>query len=257
MLSYIFNEFFYRPLFNILIFLYNSVSFGDLGVAIILLTILIRMILLPLFYKSARDQMIMRRLAPKIKEIQENHKDDKGKQSKAIMDIYREHKVNPFSGFLMILIQLPVLIALYRVFLKEITAESLNNGLYSFIFKPEIINHQFLGLVDLSKRNLIIVILASLAQYFQGKLSLPKNDKPTKDLSSVEAVGRQMIFVAPALTFVFLYSFGLPSAVGLYWLTTSVFSVIQQIAINKRLSDTHEVEKEIKEHKLEYESSSK
>lgn len=256
-MAYIFNEFFYRPLFNALIFLYNNFSFGDLGIAIIVLTILIRIILLPLFYKSAKDQMIMKRLAPKIKEIQENHKDDKGKQSKAIMEIYREHKVNPFSGFLMILIQLPILIALYSVFLKEITAESLNHYLYSFIFKSEIINRQFLGLVDLNKRNLIIVVLASLAQYFQGKLSLPKNGKSIKDLSPAEAIGRQMIFVAPALTFVFLYSFGLPSAVGLYWLTTSVFSVIQQIAINKRLSATHEVEKEIKEHKLEYESPSK
>ena len=232
---YIFNEFFYRPLFNALIFLYNSVSFGDLGVAIVVLTILIRIILLPLFYKSAKDQAIMQRLMPKIKEIQENHKGDREKQSKAMMGIYREHKVNPFSGFFMLLIQLPILIALYQVFLKEITAESLNNVLYSFIFKPEIINYQFLGLVDLSQRSLIIVVLASLAQYFQGKLSLVKNNKPAKDLSPAEAMGRQMVFIAPALTFVFLYSFGLPSAVGLYWLTTSVFSVIQQIAINKRL----------------------
>ncbi|MEK7482133.1 MAG: YidC/Oxa1 family membrane protein insertase [Patescibacteria group bacterium] len=247
-MTYIFNEFFYRPLFNVLIFLYNNFSFGDLGIAIVVLTILIRIILLPLFYKSAKDQAIMQRLMPRIKEIQKNHKDDKEKQSKAIMEIYREHKVNPFSGFFMLLVQLPILIALYQVFLKEITVESLNNGLYSFIFNPEIINHQFLGLVDLSQRNLIIVVLASLAQYFQGKLSLLKKDKSAKDLSPAEAMGRQMVFIAPVLTFVFLYSFGLPSAVGLYWLTTSIFSVIQQIVINKRLSATHEVEKEIKEH---------
>lgn len=232
---YIFNEFFYRPLFNVLIFLYNNFSFGDLGVAIVVLTVLIRIILLPLFYKGAKDQAIMQRLMPKIKEIQKNHKDDKEKQSKAMMEIYREHKVNPFSGFFILLIQLPILIALYQVFLKEITAESLNNGLYSFIFKPEIINHQFLNLVDLSQRNLIIVVLASLAQYFQGKLSLLKNVQPAKEFSPAEAMGRQMVFIAPVLTFVFLYSFGLPSAVGLYWLTTSVFSVIQQIVINKRL----------------------
>ncbi len=219
-----------------------------MGIAIVVLTILIRIILLPLFYKSAKDQAIMQRLMPRIKEIQKNHKDDKEKQSKAIMEIYREHKVNPFSGFFMLLVQLPILIALYQVFLKEITVESLNNGLYSFIFNPEIINHQFLGLVDLSQRNLIIVVLASLAQYFQGKLSLLKKDKSAKDLSPAEAMGRQMVFIAPVLTFVFLYSFGLPSAVGLYWLTTSIFSVIQQIVINKRLSATHEVEKEIKEH---------
>ncbi|MEK9154512.1 MAG: YidC/Oxa1 family membrane protein insertase [Patescibacteria group bacterium] len=230
----IFNEIFYRPLFNALILLYDYFSFSDFGIAIIILTILIRLILLPLFYKSAKDQSIIQRLAPKMKEIQESHKNDKAKQAKAMMDLYKEHKVNPFSGFLsLILIQLPIIFALYQVFLKGLNTESFI-VLYNFVPTPQEINHYFLGLIDLSKRNAVIVVLAAIAQYFQGKLSLSKNKKPIKDMTMAEQMSRQMVFIGPGMTLVFL--FYLSSAIGLYWLTSSVFSVIQQIVINKQLN---------------------
>jgi YidC/Oxa1 family membrane protein insertase len=223
-MSHLFNKFLYQPLSSTLIFLYENIPGHDLGIAIIILTIAIRIILLPLFYKGAKDQAIMQRLAPKIKEIQKNHKEDRVKQTQALMELYREHKINPLSQFLIIIIQLPVLIALYWVFLKGIPA----NGELS---------HYFLGVIDLSSRNLVIVVLAALAQYFQGKLSLSQsNSKSTKreELSPMERMGRQMVFFGPVLTIVFLSY--LPSAIGLYWLTTSLFSVIQQIVINKRLN---------------------
>ncbi len=134
-MSNLFHEILYRPLFNALIFLYQYFSFHDLGIAIILLTIILRLILFPLFHKGAKDQAILQRLAPKIKEIQTNHKNDREKQSKALLDLYRQHKVNPFSGFLLLLVQLPILIALYRVFLNGFSVETLSN-LYSFISSP-------------------------------------------------------------------------------------------------------------------------
>lgn len=224
-MSNLFNQFLYNPLLNALIFLYENIPGQDLGIAIIVLTIAIRIILLPLFYKGAKDQAIMQRLAPKIKEIQKDHKDDRAKQAQALMELYRDHKVNPLSQFLIIIIQLPVLIALYWVFLKGIPA---NAGL----------SHYFLGIIDLSSRSLTIVVLAALAQYFQGKLSLPKIIKRDEELSPMEKMGRQMVFIGPILTIAFLSY--LPSAVGLYWLTTSVFSVIQQIAINKRLAKAND-----------------
>ncbi len=86
----LFHEFLYRPLFNALFFLYQNFSFHDLGIAIILLTILIRVVLFPLFYKGAKDQAIMQRLAPKIKEIQRNHKHNKEKQAQAMLELYRK-----------------------------------------------------------------------------------------------------------------------------------------------------------------------
>ncbi len=107
-------------------------------------------------------------------------------------------------------------------------------------FQHPVVNfdNKQVGTVDLLPveldNGIIIVAAAAIVQYFQGKLSLPKNNKPTKDLSSAEKIGRQMVFLGPALTLVILYN--LPSAIGLYWLTTSLFSVIQQIVINKQLA---------------------
>lgn len=218
----LFNQYIYDPLLNSLIFLAGYMPGQDLGLAIIILTLLIRIVLFPLFYKGAKDQAILQRLAPKIKEIQENHKDDRAKQAQAMLDIYREHKVNPFTQFIIILIQLPVLIALYWVFLG---VKELN------------INHYFLGFIDLSVKNLLLVILAALAQYYQGKLALPKANTK-KDLTPMEQMGRQMVVIGPMLTIAFLMF--LPSAVALYWLTTSLFSIVQQMWINKQLQVSDE-----------------
>jgi YidC/Oxa1 family membrane protein insertase len=231
----LFHEFLYRPLFNALIFLYQYVSFHDLGLAIILLTIVIRLVLFPLFYKGAKDQAIIQRLAPKIKEIQKNHKHNKEKQTRALLALYRQHRVSPFSSFLLLLVQLPILIALYRVFLGGFSAETLSN-LYSFISPPQNLNYSFLGLIDLGSKNLFIIGAAAVVQYIQGKLSVVKNNKSSGNPTAAEMMSRQMIYVGPILTIVFLYFLNLPSAVALYWLTTSAFSVIQQIMINKRIS---------------------
>ncbi len=220
-MSDFFHKILYQPIFDVLVFLYQYL--GDLGIAIIVLTVLIRLVLFPLFYKGAKDQAIMQRLAPKIKEIQTSHKNNREEQARALMGLYREHKVNPLSSFLLILVQLPILIALYQVFMKGLSIES------------GFLELDFLGLVDLSRRSAIVVGLAAMAQYFQGKLSIIKSEKPLKDLTPAERMGRQMVYLGPILTIVFLYFFNLPSAVGLYWLTTSLFSVIQQIIINKRL----------------------
>ncbi len=221
----IFNKFLYEPLLNALIFLYQNFSFHDLGIAIIILTILIRLVLFPLFYKGAKDQAIMQRLAPKIKEIQKTHKDDKEKQTRAMMDLYKEHKVNPFSGFLLLLIQLPVLIALYKVFLNGFLATSSLGGA----------NKLFLGFINLGQKSIYIVLLAAIVQYFQGKLALPKTTKSFAEMDTMEKMGQQMVFMGPIMTFVILYFLNLPAAVAIYWLTTSAFSVIQQVIINKKI----------------------
>jgi len=93
-MAYLYTQFLYRPLLNLLFFLYNNV-YADLGVAIILLTIIVRVVLLPLFYKSAKDQTILQKIAPRIQELQKIHKEDKERQVKEIMAVYKEHRVNP------------------------------------------------------------------------------------------------------------------------------------------------------------------
>lgn len=226
-----FNIFFIHPIFNTLVFLYNTIAFHDLGVAIIIVTIGIRCILFPLFYKSYHNQALMQKIQPDIKRVQGEHKNDRELQARKIMEIYRENNVNPFSSFLLILIQLPILIALYKVFFIGLTPESLRD-VYSFIETPQIINNNFINLIDLSKRSTIIVGLAAFFQYIQGRLSLPKEHIRDKENTSAE-VARKMVIVGPILTTVILYT--LPSAVGIYWLTSSIFSVVQQVYVNKKV----------------------
>ncbi len=224
-----FNAILYQPLLNGLIFLYNTAAFGDFGVAIILLTIVIRLILFPVFQKSTRHQRQMQDLQPKLKKLQDQHKGDKAKQAEAMMSLYKEHKISPFSGFLMLLIQIPILIALYQVFSKSLSPDFLSS-LYSFVPAPENIRYSFLGLINLAEKNIIIVILAAAAQYFQGKMSLPKN-QPGQNLTTAERMGKNMVFIGPALTGFILLS--LPSALGIFWIVGSLFSIGQQIIINK------------------------
>jgi len=229
----LYNEILYRPLLNVLVFFYKTIAFEDLGLAIIFMTILIRLLLFPLFHKSARHQTVMQSLQPRIKKIQEDHKGDKEKQMRATMAVYKEHGVSPFSGFLLILIQLPVLIAIYQIFWKSLKPGALE-GLYGFIVPPASIGTSFLGLINLGEKSILMVALAALAQYFQAKMSLPRVDGG-RVLSPAERASRQMVFIGPVITLVIFYN--LPAAISLYWLVATVFSIVQQRIVNKQIAN--------------------
>ncbi|MEK7195658.1 MAG: YidC/Oxa1 family membrane protein insertase, partial [Patescibacteria group bacterium] len=197
--------------------------------AIIFLTILIRLLLFPIFYESLRQQKIQQALQPHIKKIQEKHKNNREDQTKAILNLYTEHKANPALPIILILLQLPVLIALFLIFKAGITAESLNS-LYSFVPRPLTINHTFFNLLDLTKASLLLTVLAAIAQYFQSKLAIVK-PKPGETQTDAERIGRSLVYVAPLITLAVLWT--LPAAIGLYWITTTIFSAAQQVIINK------------------------
>lgn len=232
MIANIFNEILYRPLFNGLVFLYETVAGGNLGLAIILLTITIRFVLYPLFHFSTKSQLVMQKLKPEIDRIQKNHKHDKEAKAKALMALYKERNVNPFSGFFLLFLQLPILIALYQVFYYGFSDEALAM-LYSFVPRPESINYDFFGLLNLQNKSTLMVGLAALAQFLQGYLALPKRTIG-EEPSAQDRMGRQMAYLGPVITVAILYS--MPSAVGLYWATTALFSVGQQYLIKRSLN---------------------
>ncbi len=233
-MAYLYNIIFYQPILNALVFFYDTIAFRDFGLAIILTTLLVRIILFPLFHKGSHQQMVMQRLQPKIKKIQELHKDDKEKQSKALMDLYKEHGVNPFSSLLLLIIQLPILIALYQIVRSSLGAGTLNQ-LYSFVAAPGVVHATFLGLINLADKNLTLVVLAAIAQYFQARLAIYR--MPGEAPSQAQKIASQMSFIGPIMTIVIFYGF--PAAVGLYWLVSSVFSVAQQLIINKKLKEKY------------------
>lgn len=222
-----FNEVLYRPLFNILVWLYNVIPGNDLGVAIVILTVIIRFILYPLSKKAIQSQKALNELQPKIKEIQKRHK-NKEEAAKAMMDLYKTHKVNPMAGCLPILIQLPLLIALYRVFFNGLNPESLND-LYSFIQAPEALNVMFLGLVNLSERSIFLAFLAGGLQFVHSKMVMPqiKPNKKKSDMPDFATImSKQMLYMMPLLTVFIAWS--LPSALPLYWIVITLFGIIQQ-----------------------------
>lgn len=231
-MAQIFLTFFYQPLLNLLVFLYNSIAFRDLGVAIILLTIVIKVVLYPLSKKAIVSQKAMQDLQPKINEVKAKYKDDKQQQSIALMALYKDNKINPFSSCLPILIQLPFLIAVFRIF-RDGLNEHLNL-VYSFIFRPETINHLAFGFIDLAQPNVYIAVLAGLAQFVQAKMMMAKKDKKVVDKNIVDKkdediatiMNKQMLYLMPAIT-VFI-GISLPGGLTFYWLIVTLLTALQQ-----------------------------
>lgn len=230
MIGELFRTILYQPLFNGLVLLYQFASFNDLGVAIILLTIIVRVILYPVFHKTAKHQRITQELQPEIKKIKETHKKDKEAQTKAIMELYQKNSVNPLTPFFLLLVQLPVLFALYKIFIDGFTENSLSL-LYSFVSVPTELSQTFLGIVSLDRANIPIVIIAAAAQFVQGKLAIARSKKQKAAPDQAQKVARAMVFAGPVIALVILPRF--PAAVALYWLTSTIFSIMQQAIVNK------------------------
>ena len=172
----------------------------------------------------------MREIEPEIKKIKELHVDNKQEQARKVMELYKEHKVSPFSGCLFALIQLPVVIALYFVFLKGFAKGIDENLLYSFITIPDVVNFNFLGFIDMTGKSFFLAALAGISQYVQLHFSLPSTPPaPTSStkISFKDEFARnfafQMKYVFPI--FVFFISYTISSAVALYWVVSNLFTL--------------------------------
>ena len=203
-----------------------------MGVAIILLTLLIRFIFYPLGVKALKSQKQMAELQPKIKEIQEKHKNDKEAQTKALMEFYKNNNINLLSGCLPLLVQLPFLIALYQLFLNGINATALTK-LYSFIPHVDQFNATFLGILNLGQPNVVLAVIAGVTQFFQFKTT-PQQPKTKGKSDLSQALGKQMGYVFPIIMLVICLK--VPSAVALYLIVTNIFSIVQQLIIYNNAS---------------------
>lgn len=239
MFSFIFNNFFYNPIYNGLIFLESYFTWMDLGVAVILITLIVKLILFPLTKNSIRTQMQIKKIEPELNKIKKLYKDNKEVLAKKTMDLYKDNKINPFSSFFLILIQLPVLFALYFVFLKSGLPDINIDILYSFIKTDTHINNvEFLGLIDITQKSFILALLAGITQFFQIKLVMPKienknkGEKTLKD-DLIKNMQLQMKYVMPV--FIFFIAYGLLSAVALYWITSNLFMIAQELYMRKTM----------------------
>lgn len=219
-MTYLFTTIIYRPLLNILVLLYGSVSAGDLGIAIVLMTILIRALSLPLSLRMVRSQREMALLGPEMERIKEKHKDDKATQGQAMMELYKQHNINPLAGCLPLLIQIPVLLGLYRVFLNVFKPGSLD-VLYGFIPNPGTINTISLGFLDLAARSIVLALMAGAAQFVHAWLS-----KTGKETGQAAMLGKQMLYFFPLM--IIVISWNLPAGLALYWVVSTLLSIGEQ-----------------------------
>lgn len=251
-----FNIVLYQPLLNLLILFYLYIPGHDFGIAVIALTLVMKLVLFPSSRKSIISQKALAKIQPKIKEIQNKFKDDRQQQSVELMKLYKQEKVSPMSGCLPILLQLPVLIALYRVFLNGLTPESLENSLYGFVHLTGAIKTTFLGVVDLFKPFmttvdektvyywpvLVLALIAAAIQFIQSKKTMPARNASPSDAGGPAAksgkpdfsqsMQKQMIYFLPLLTIFIIVKFG--SIIGLYWITSSLFAILEHHFIAKK-----------------------
>src|SRR3989344_428973 len=197
-LASLYTAVFYQPIFNVLILLYNVIPGKDLGVSIILLTALFRFVMLPLSMKAAITQKKFTELQPRVKEIQEKFKTNKDQQARELLSLYQKEKVNPFAGILPLLVQIPVLLALFQVFGKGLQAEQISN-LYWFVQNPVHLNPMFLGFLDLEARSLWIGVVAAVFQFIQSKQMVIRPSTPAKQHDFASNLQSSMVYLSPLL----------------------------------------------------------
>lgn len=224
-----FETIFYQPILNLLVFLYNIIPGHDIGVVIIVLTIILKLVLLPLSKQSLKSQKALQELQPKIEELKKKYANQKDELGRATMLLYKENKVNPLSSCLPLLIQMPFLFAVFKVFSNGLTNGSLDL-VYPFITKPEMINTVSFGFINLAERNVVFAVLAGLAQFWQSKMLVSKRPdiktEGAKDEDMASIMNKQMTYFMPIMTVFIGLSF--PGGLSLYWLVTTVLTGLQQ-----------------------------
>lgn len=236
-MSEIFHVIFYQPILNLLVLLHNVMPGHDIGLAIVAMTVIIKIILLPLSKQSIKAQKSLQELQPKIEEIKKKYANNKTEQGQAMMQLYKQEKVNPFSSCFPLLVQLPFLWAVFMVFRAGLSGKSLDL-VYSFISKPEFINTISLGFIDLSKPNVVLAVLSGLAQFWQAKMMNVKRPEVrgngAKDEDMMAIMNKQMLYMMPALTVFIGLSF--PGGLALYWFVTTILTAFQQLYLFKQKS---------------------
>jgi len=231
-----FHALLYKPLYNLLIALVAFMPGNDMGLAIVIITIILRLVLHPFSISAFRSQRAVQRMQPKLRELKEKFKDDQKGFAQASMEMYKENKVNPFSSCLPLLLQLPILLALYWVLRDGLNSVD-TSLLYSFTPVPERVSAVAFGFLDLHKSSAVIAVLAGAVQFVQAKMMQapkpPVHTKGSKDEEIMSAVNKQMLYMMPLLT-VFI-GWTLPAGLTVYWFFSTLLTVLQQWYIFRQL----------------------
>ncbi len=234
-----FQTYLVQPIYNVFIYLISLMPQGDVGFAIIALTLLVRAVFYPAFASSIRTQMGMQAVQGDIDEINKTYKDDATERGKRTMELLKKNKIRPFSSFLALLIQLPILFALYAAFFREGLPKIATQLLYSFVPVPQMVNMEFLGVINLGvNHNIFLTALVAALQYGVMWFSVSRIKKGAKNVAPEKEMAQKtqqqlMLYFFPIL--MGFVSYSLPAAVGLYFTVTNLVSIGQELLIQKQL----------------------
>ncbi|GAC1570442.1 MAG: hypothetical protein NVS3B23_02180 [Candidatus Saccharimonadales bacterium] len=266
MVASIFQTFIVQPIFNLLIVIYALIPGHNFGFAIIIFTVLVRLLMWPVIKKQLHQAKAMRQLQPEIKKVKKAAKGDRQKESVMLMELYKERKINPFGSIGTLIIQLIVLLGLYQGLRKVVAnPHALIDSAYPFVRSLSWLKtlagdiHRFdpslFGIVNLDRAALksgqavyipamILVLGSAVSQYFQSKQLMP-TDKDARGLRAIlkeassgkaaeqgevnAAVGRTTRYFIPVM--IFLFTVNLAAALSLYWFVSGLTAYIQQARI--------------------------
>ncbi len=245
-MSYLWDLILYKPLINALAFLISIVPGGNVGLAVIILTILVKLALFPIAQKALRNQTAMNMMAPELEKIKQSGV-SKEEQARLTFELYKKHKTNPFSGCLIQIPMILVFIALFHAFREGVNFDS--SLMYSFVHIPENISMSFLYFFDMSQESWILGAIAGISQYVQVKfMPKPKTRelKPGEEMSFADNLGKSMNmnmqYFLPVMIFFFASNFS--GAVALYWIVSNIFTIVQQMYVNK--TEERELDAEVR-----------
>lgn len=234
-----FHEYLYVPIYNFLIYLVGVLPGADVGLAVIMVTLVIKIVTMPLSFSALKTQRAMKEIEPLLKGLKEKYKDDKEKQAKEMFALYKEYGIKPFSSILMMFIQIPVLISLFLVFQNEPLDKVNPDILYAFIQDPGTFSPLLFGIFLISGHHLVLAVLAAVTQFVQAYYAIPVPPKSEKTASTPESMqvefGRAMAvqarYVLPIIIGVVAYASG---AIALYLITSNLVGILQEFIVRKK-----------------------
>ncbi|MDO8521889.1 MAG: YidC/Oxa1 family membrane protein insertase [bacterium] len=258
MISSAFNAAVYDPLYNGLVYIVGALPSYDVGIAVIILTIIVRVILYPLSKKAIVAQIKMKKIAPEIELLKEKYKNDREQQGKAMFALYKEKDIHPFASFGLVLIQLPILFALYWVFAWGGLPSIDVTKLYAFVHQPAGVNMEFIGLINMAGKSMVLAVLAAATQVIYTRLSMGprKKSAPTGRLQANQQIrglasppqpassfagdmarsfDLQARYVLPI--FIGVVAYTVPSAAALYWVTSNTSMIAQELLMGRRFRE--------------------
>ncbi len=236
-----FHTLFYEPVYNLLVVVLNFVPLHDIGAAIVIVTLIVKLILLPLNLSALRTQYLMKRLEPEMNKIKELQKTKPQEASKMMIDMYRNEKVNPFASLFAVILQIPIFFALYFVFSKGLVSDP--ESLYSFVTFPETLHTLAFGLFDVTEKNIPLAVLVGLSSYILARRQtvdmVVKKESHEESFQDhfMKSMKIQLLYILPII--IGVSSAVLPSALGLYWFVSNVISYAQDVYMKNKLAHLH------------------